>query len=139
MAVLAAAEGHPGRLAHFERQFRRDLAVGATANAVGAEILTDHTKSPPPGALSQRGILTRSACRPLQKIFDILTGGTHAAFTIILGKWRHVGRFGPAVAILAAALVVRARRRLGHRDRVGTGKGILKAKFQRFVELLLVA
>src|SRR5580692_3012314 len=41
--------------------------------------------------------------------------------------------------LLAAALVVRARRRLDHRDRVGTGKGILKAKFQRFVELLLVA
>src|SRR6202023_282499 len=40
---------------------------------------------------------------------------------------------------LAAGLVVRARRRLGHRDRVGTGKAILKAKFQRFVELLLVA
>src|ERR1700688_1386363 len=40
---------------------------------------------------------------------------------------------------LACGLVVRARRRLGHRDRVGTGKGVLKAKFQRFVELLLVA
>jgi hypothetical protein len=40
---------------------------------------------------------------------------------------------------LAAGLVVRARRRLGHRDRVGTGKSILKANIQRFVELLLVA
>jgi hypothetical protein len=40
---------------------------------------------------------------------------------------------------LAAELVVRARGRLGHGDRVGTWKGILKAKFQRFVELLLVA
>jgi hypothetical protein len=27
----------------------------------------------------------------LQKIFDILTGGTHAAFTITLLEWRHVG------------------------------------------------
>jgi hypothetical protein len=30
----------------------------------------------------REGILTRSACQVLQKIFDILTGGTHAAFTI---------------------------------------------------------
>ena len=54
MAVIAAAEGQPRRLADFERQFRRDHAIGATANAVGAEILTDHTKSPPPGALSRK-------------------------------------------------------------------------------------
>jgi hypothetical protein len=44
VAVIAAAEGHPRRLAHFERQFRRDHAVGAAANAVGAEILTDHMR-----------------------------------------------------------------------------------------------
>jgi hypothetical protein len=82
MAVIAAAEGQPGRLAHFERQFRRDHAVGAAANAVGTEMLTDHTRSPPPGRLSRGRILTRSACRLLQKIFDILTGAISTAFTI---------------------------------------------------------
>jgi hypothetical protein len=75
----------------------------------------------------------------LQKIFDILTGGTNAAFTINRGKWRHTGYGSPAFARLAAALVVRARRRLGDRDRVGTGKGILEPKIQRILEQLLVA
>src|SRR5579862_318407 len=85
------------------------------------------------------GILTRSACQVLQKIFDILTGGTHAAFTITLPKWRHVGRCSLAFAPLAAAFVVRARRRLGHRDRVGTRKAVLKPNIQRILEQLLVA
>jgi hypothetical protein len=40
---------------------------------------------------------------------------------------------------LAAGLVVWARRRLGHRDRVGTRKAILKPNIQRILEHLLVA
>jgi hypothetical protein len=35
-------------------------------------------------------ILTRSVCRPLQKIFDILTGGTNASFTL---KWAKAVRY----------------------------------------------
>jgi hypothetical protein len=37
----------------------------------------------------------------LQKIFDILTGGTHAAFTITLREWRHVGRCSLAFALFS--------------------------------------
>ena len=50
-----------------------------------------------------------------------------------------MGHGGPAFALSAAALVVRARRRLGDRDRVGTGEGIFEPKLQRIVELLFVA
>ena len=60
MAVLAAAEGQAGGLADLERQFRRDDAVGAAANAVGAEILANHTQKP--RRTIPRRILTRSAC-----------------------------------------------------------------------------
>ncbi len=46
VAVFAAAEDKPGGLAHLQRQFRRDHAVGAAANAVCAEILPNHNKWP---------------------------------------------------------------------------------------------
>ncbi len=46
VAVLAAPEHEPGRLPDLQRQFRRDHAVGAAANAVGAEILANHRESP---------------------------------------------------------------------------------------------
>src|SRR4029077_7041522 len=40
---------------------------------------------------------------------------------------------------LGFALIVGARGRLGDRDRVGTGKGILQPALQRIVELFLAA
>ncbi len=42
MAVLAVLEHQAGGLADLERQFGRDHAVGPAANAVGAEITTNH-------------------------------------------------------------------------------------------------
>ena len=42
MAVLAAAEDEARRLADLQRELRRDHAIGAAANAVGAEILASH-------------------------------------------------------------------------------------------------
>ena len=47
MAVVAAAKHQAGRLPDLQRQFRRDHAVGAAANAVGAEILANHVPPPP--------------------------------------------------------------------------------------------
>jgi hypothetical protein len=46
VAMLAAAEHQSGGLSDLECQFRRDHAVGAAANAVGAEIFTDHGSPP---------------------------------------------------------------------------------------------
>ena len=46
MAMLAAAEHKPARLSHFERQFRRDHAIGAAANTIGAEMLANHGAPP---------------------------------------------------------------------------------------------
>ncbi len=46
MAMLAIAENEPGRLADLERQLRRDHAIGPAANAVGAEIATNHENAP---------------------------------------------------------------------------------------------
>ena len=43
--MLAALENQAGCLAHLERELGRDHAIGAAANAVGAEILASH-KSP---------------------------------------------------------------------------------------------
>jgi hypothetical protein len=44
MAMFAAAKHQAGRLSDLERQFRRDHAVGAAANAVGAEILASRPR-----------------------------------------------------------------------------------------------
>jgi hypothetical protein len=40
-------------------------------------------------------ILACSACHPLQKIFDILTGGTNASFTL---KWAKAVRYQRSAA-----------------------------------------
>ena len=42
MAVFAVLEDQPGGLADLERQFRGNDPVGPAANAVGAEIATNH-------------------------------------------------------------------------------------------------
>ena len=42
VAVIAVLEHQPGGLADLERQFRRNDLVGPAANAVGAEITTNH-------------------------------------------------------------------------------------------------
>ncbi len=42
MAVVAAAKGEPGRLAHFQRHVGGDLAVGPSPNAVGAKMPARH-------------------------------------------------------------------------------------------------
>ena len=44
VAMLAALKHQPSGLAHLQRQFSRDLAVRAPANAIGAEILAPHRK-----------------------------------------------------------------------------------------------
>ena len=46
MAVLAVLEHHARGLPDLERELRRDRAVGAAANAVGAEILANHAEFP---------------------------------------------------------------------------------------------
>ena len=46
MAMVAALEGEPGRLPHLHGEFRRDQAIGLTANAVGAKIFTSHRAVP---------------------------------------------------------------------------------------------
>ena len=71
MAVLAAAEDEAGRLADLERQFRRDHAVGAAANAVGAEILANHNRGPHRLPL-RAAILTSSGSRCFKKYWVIL-------------------------------------------------------------------
>ena len=48
MPVIATAEHEPGRLAGFQGQFRRDHAIGAAANPVGAEIFANHNLGPTP-------------------------------------------------------------------------------------------
>ena len=70
MAMLAAAEHEPGRLAGLECQFRRDHAIGAATNAVSAKILAGHNPHRLPFLTA---ILTPSPCYPPQKIFDNLT------------------------------------------------------------------
>ena len=47
VAMVAAAKDQPRRLPDLERQLRRDHAVGAAANAVGAEILANHVSPDP--------------------------------------------------------------------------------------------
>jgi hypothetical protein len=42
MTVIAVLEDESGGLPDLERQFRRNDLVGKTANAVGAEIATNH-------------------------------------------------------------------------------------------------
>ena len=62
VAVLAALEHEAGGLPDLERKLRRDHAVGAAADAVGAEIFASHEPLTPPRAgqlreaLSGRGI-----------------------------------------------------------------------------------
>ena len=43
VAMVAVAEHQAGGLAHLERKLRRDRGVGAATNAVGSEMLADHT------------------------------------------------------------------------------------------------
>ena len=52
VAMVAAAKDQPGRLPDLERQLRRDHAIGAAANAVGAEIFTNHVPYPVKGKLT---------------------------------------------------------------------------------------
>jgi hypothetical protein len=40
--MVAAAKDQPGRLPDLERQLRRDHAVGTAADAVSAEIFSNH-------------------------------------------------------------------------------------------------
>ena len=67
MPVLTAAKGQPRRLPHLQRQFRRNHAIRAAANAVRAEMLTNHCLVAPPQYLLQKAILTASRPRALQK------------------------------------------------------------------------
>jgi hypothetical protein len=44
VAMFAALKDQPRGLAHLQRQFSRDFAVRAPANAIGAEMLAPHRK-----------------------------------------------------------------------------------------------
>src|SRR5262249_60491067 len=54
--MIAAAEHQAGCLPRFQRQFRRDDAIRAAANSVGAEIFANHDWRPHPLALSASDI-----------------------------------------------------------------------------------
>ena len=64
MAVLAALEDEAGRLPDLERELGRDHAIGAAANAVGAEILAHHD----PAALCGQGRRFRSITPAIQEL-----------------------------------------------------------------------
>ena len=94
MAMIAAAKGEAGRLTDLERQFRRDRAIGATANAVGAEVLADHmtlAADLPATARCRRHI---SAVRPSFSSKNIrqLTAAHNPSFTIRTQRRGGLGR-----------------------------------------------
>jgi hypothetical protein len=84
MAVVATAERQAGGLADLERQFWRDDTVGTATDAVSAEVLANHTGTPP--HTFPRPIVTRSVSRSVQKMLDNLTTVNNAIFTMLRRK-----------------------------------------------------
>ena len=109
MAMFAALKHQPGGLADFQREFRRDLAVGAAADAVGAEILAPHVLM-----FSARSVqpprITHFTAKILQKSLQSLnvldSCGTTASrnSTIGIGK---TGAIMIGMVVAFAAIVAR--------------------------------
>src|SRR5262249_48208187 len=127
MAMIAAAKDQAGRLAHAQRQIRRNRRIGAAADAVRAEVFASHGPLSPVELLSP--IIGQIDGQNLQK--------KHARFYLRQKQTAGAGAGGLVwlTVLLLFFLVALAGRGLRDVDRIGSGKAVLEALFQRLFEL----